>query len=227
MTIPTSQRAIDGGRIRGAQDVPLCVEMVFRQALPNSKIAHMKLHARYVSSPPTMQTLCNALYTAISSAWTSNLGPLMSPDSHLLDLNLRDMASHLNPVFVSTGAQTSGSGTDGNMPVQDAIVLTEHVAARGRGLSGRTYWSGWDIAADGGAGQITVAAQAAMNAFGTAIQNAITSNALTPCVAQVERANYISLTGANIPHRAAGPINVSAYTCRDLFWDTQRRRDVG
>lgn len=227
MTIPSSQRAVDGGRIRGAQDVPLCLELVFRQSLPNSKIAHMKLHARYVSSPPAMQTVTNALYTAIASAWTSNLGPLMSSASHLLDLSMRDMASHTNPVFISTGAQTSGTGPGGNMPAQDAIVLSEHVGARGKGLSGRSYWSGWTTDADAGAGQISAATQAAMNAFGTAIFNAITSNALTPCVAQVERANYISLTGANIPHRAAGPINVTSYTCRDLFWDTQRRRDVG
>lgn len=227
MTIPQSQRAIDGGRIRGAQDVPNCIEMVFRQSLPNNKIAHMKLHGRYISSPPNMQTLTNALYTSISSAWTSNLGPLMSARSHLLDLSLRDMASHVNPVFVSTGSQTTGTGPGGDMPVQDAIVLSEHVGARGRGLSGRSYWSGWTTDADGGTGQITAAAQTAMNAFGTAILNAIQANALTPCVAQVERANYISLTGANIPHRAATTIPVTAYTCRDLFWDTQRRRDIG
>jgi hypothetical protein len=227
MGLPTSVRAVDGGRIRGAQPVPRTIEFVARQSLPNSKIAHMKFHGRYITAPPNLQTVVNALYTSLAAAWSSNLGPLMATTSHLLDLSARDMAAVTNPVFISTGSPADGTGTEDPMPSQDAIVLTEHVNLRGRGLSGRMYWSGWTELANAGAGQITPAAQTAMNGFGSALFAAIQANTLTPAVAQVERANYISLTGANIPHRAAGPIDVTSYTCRDLFWDTQRRRDVG
>lgn len=226
MGLPESVRAVDGGHIKGAQTVPLCYEIVLLQALPNSKIAHMKLHGRYTAPGANMQNVVNNLFTAISAAWSSRLGALMHTSSSLLSAELRDMAATTNPVFVSQGTATAGTGIEDAMPVQDCIVLTEHVNMRGKGLSGRTYWSGWTTAADAGGGQISAAAQTAMNGFGTDIFAAIQAMPATPCVAQVERAAYISLTGATIQHRPANTATVSSYTCKDLFWDTQRRRDV-
>lgn len=227
MTLPQSQRAIDGGKILGAQDVRNVIEIVCVQMLPNGKSARSKFHGSFTTRPADMQSTANSLFTSISSAWTARLATLMSPESHFLRVEIRDMTSHLNPIFTSVGTATDGAGVDPAMPAQDAIVLTAQIAARGKGLKGRCYWSGWTTAADAGVGQITAAAQTAMNSFGADVFAAITARALTPCVAQVARASYVGLTGAVHPARSDNHVDVSSYTCRDLFWDTQRRRDIG
>lgn len=227
MTHGVSVRAVDGGHIRGAQDVRNVIEIVSVMQLPNSKIAKMKAYGSFTTRPADMQATANSLHTSIASAWSARLGTLMSADSHFLRVEIRDMTSHLNPIFTSVGTAVDGAGTGGNMPAQDCIVLTAQIAARGKGLKGRSYWSGWTTAADAGSGQIAVAAQTAMNSFGADLFAAITARSLTPCVAQVARQAYTSLTGAEILARADNHVNVSSYTCRDLFWDTQRRRDIG
>lgn len=225
--LPVSQRAVDGGHIKGAQPVPLCYEIVMRQTLPNAKVATMKAHAKYVTPATNMQTAVNSLYTAISAAWLSNLAPLMHSTTRFNSVSLRDMASVTNPVFLSTGAAVPGSGVGNALPSQDCVTLTAHINQRGKGLSGRSYWSGWIVDADAGNGLIDVAVQAAMDQFGQALFTALQNIPATPAVAQVERAAYISLTGATIQHRPANTALVLSYTCKDLFWDTQRRRDIG
>jgi hypothetical protein len=88
------------------------------------------------------------------------------------------------------------------------------------------YVGGWATTADAGAGQIALPASTACNAFGTAIQNFLTGNNLSPCIAQVHRAAYIGITGAQHAERLASFIAVNSYTVNNLEWDSQRRRGL-
>ena len=224
MTIPSSIRAVDGGKIKGAQAVPSVIEIMWTTGLPGGKVSHNKVHGHYTTAPPNMQTLVNALTTAISSAWSSNLAPLMSTLTALQGVFIRDMTATTNPIFQGTLTAVPGTGVGNAMPNENAIVVTENVTSRGRGLKGRFYLGGFVVGENTTAGGITPAAQTAINGFGTALFNAITAQSLTPCVAQVARQQYIGLTGAVHQARQANFVAVTSYVCADLAWDTQRRR---
>ena len=110
-------------------------------------------------------------------------------------------------------------------------MLTENLASRGRGLKGRMYLAGWVQSTDVTVGGISATVQTAINAMGTAWMNALNAQSLTPCVAQAPRNAYIGYTGTSHAARgSAGPppvgthVAVTSYVCRDLVWDTQRRR---
>lgn len=221
-----SVRAVDGGHIKGAQAVPAVIEILWRTLLPSGKTSSNKVHGHYTTSPPNMQTLANSLATAWSSAWGTNLAPIMHTSTVLSGLFIRDMTSPTLPIFQGTLTALPGTGTGNAFPSENAIVVTENINGRGKGLKGRFYLGGFVVSEGSGTGGISVAAQTAINAFGTAIFNAITAQSLTPCVAQVARQDYVSLTGATIPARQAGFVAVNSYTCRDLNFDTQRRRGL-
>jgi hypothetical protein len=110
------------------------------------------------------------------------------------------------------------------MPVNVALVLTENLNVRGRGAKGRAYLAGWATNADAGGGVAAAAVGTAMNAFGTAVFNAITSAGFTPAVAKPARAAYTGYTGTPHLARAASYATVTTYVARDNIWDSQRRR---
>lgn len=224
MTMPISVRKKDGGKIPGPATCPNVIEIRMEFTLPNGKTSHVVAHGSYAVLPPSMQGLANALWTSISSAWSTDLAPILSTGTTLRNVLVRDMTAATNPVFVGTGTAVPGTSAVAPMPADASIVLTEEVATRGRGLKGRMFLGGFTTAADGGQGTITQTAQDAVTAFGTALNNAITAQALTPCVAQVARQQYQGLTGTIHPARNAKPVNVTLYHCKDAEWDTQRRR---
>lgn len=226
MTMPTSVRRRDGGKIAGPQNVPSVLEIRVRQAIPNGKVATWAVHGAYVTVPTGLPGMAQSLFAAISAAWATNLGTYMSPQTSIRGVDLRDMTSFSNPIFESTGAAVPGTGTGNPMPADAAVVLTENIAARGRGAKGRIFLPGWTVAADAGNGMINQTVSDALDAFGIALAGAISAQNLTPCLAQVARQAYIGLTGTQHNARGATHVTVESYTCRDLEWDTQRRRGL-
>lgn len=223
--MPVSVKKKDGGHIAGAQAVPNVIEIRFSIMLPNQKLIYHTAHGAYVpGTPPSMATLAQALWNSISSAWNTNLASLMHTQTQFQQVFCRDMTNVTNAVFVGTGAALPGTSASPAMPENAAVVLTENVAQRGRGAKGRIYLGGFATNADAGAGLISAAAQTAINAFGTALANAINAQSLTPCVAQVHRAQYQGVTGTIHAERLATHVTVTSYTCQNLVWDTQRRR---
>lgn len=224
---PQSSKRVDAGRIKGAADIPQVIEIRFQVALPNSKLSFGAFHGYYTTVPASLQTLANSLFSSISSAWSSNLGLYMTagpPATTFQFVYVRDMTSHLNPVFTSTGAAVLGTSASPAMPPGAAIVLTENIASRGKGLKGRVYLGGWSTNADAGGGQIAGVVQTAVTAFGTAVLNAINGQNLLPCVAQPHRQQYTGITGTVHADRPANHVQVNSYVCRDVIWDSQRRR---
>jgi hypothetical protein len=66
--------------------------------------------------------------------------------------------------------------------------------------------------------------QTAIKTMGSAWLSAINSNGVGACINQPARQQYVGFTGTTHPARPAGHPIVLSYTCRDLVWDTQRRR---
>lgn len=204
--------------------MPAVIEILWRTLLPSGKTGSNKVHGHYTAQPPSMQSLANSLASAIGSAWGTNLAPHMSTSTQLSAVYIRDMTSAANPIFQGTLSAIPGTGTGNALPSDVALAVTENILARGKGMKGRFYLGGFVVGEDTANGSVPASLQTAVNAFGTALFNAITAQSLTPCVAQVHRQEYISLTGATIPERQASFVAVTSYVCRDLNWDTLRRR---
>jgi hypothetical protein len=233
MSLAASTKKHDAGRIPGPWNCPGVVEIRMQQGLPNGKTIFSTIHGSYASAPSNMQGLANSLWSSLSSAWSANLAQYMHPQTTFQAVQIRDMASYTNPVFFGTGTAVPGTGTGVALPESNAIAMTENIASRGKGLKGRVFLGGWVQGADVTTGGISTAVQTAINAFGTAITAALNASTpqLTPCVAQAARYAYIGYTGTTHQARGnAGPppvgthVTVNSYVCRDLVWDTQRRR---
>ena len=228
MSLQQSTRRHDAGRIAGPWNCATLCELKLFWSLPNGKIMQNTLHGHYTTPPSSMQTTATALFGSCSSAWGTNLAPYMHTQTIFTQVTLRDMASFSNPVFIGTGTAVPGTGTGAALPENVAIVLTENVTARGRGLKGRQYLGGWVQSPDVTTGGISTVVQTAINAYGTALINALNGQGMTAAVAQAPRAAYLGFTGASHPARGSAGngtfVAVSSYTCRDLVFDTQRRR---
>ena len=224
MTMPISTKKTDGGRIKGAAAVPSVVEIRVQTQLPNNKLQSYKFYGSFTTAPSNFQTLANALFTSIGSAWSTNLAALMVPATIYQSVFVRDMTNVFNAVFQGTGTAIPGTSASIAMPMGTAAVMTVNVAQRGKGAKGRIFLGGFATNADAAGGLITAAAQTSINAYGTAIFNAITAQSLTPCLPQPARAQYTGVTGTIHPARLATKVNVLNYVLRDLIWDAQRRR---
>lgn len=225
MSIQTSTKKHDAGRIPGPYNNPGVVEITLIFGLPNTRLARSALHG-YAATPPGMSVaFANTLFGALSAPWSSNIATYMHTGTTFQSVVVRDMTSFTNPTYQSTSAAVAGTSASAvAMPESMAIVLTENLNIRGRGAKGRLYLGGWSQNADVTTGGISSTVQTALNTMGTAWLSAISTNGMTPCVNQPPRAQYMGYTGTTHPARVAGHPTVTAYVCRDLVWDTQRRR---
>lgn len=190
----------------------------------NAKSANFACYGSYTTAPASMTSLASALWTSISSAWSSDLGALMAPSASINSVQIRDMTAVTNPVFIGTTASIAGTGTLPALPPENCIVITENINQRGKGLKGRMYVSGFVVAADSGNGVISAAANTGMTNFANALFSTLNTNSLTPCIAQVARQQYIGYTGTTHAARPMGHPSVNNYTIESTRWDSQRRR---
>lgn len=224
VSLTQSTKKHDAGRIPGPAAVPQCVEIQIQWTGANSRIFHSYLHGSYSGTLAVNVALANSLFAAISSSWVTNLASYSPTSCNMLRVALRDMSSAANPIFLSTAAAVAGTSASPAMPANVSLVLTEQVAARGRGAKGRIYVPCWATNADASGGLAAGTVQTAMNAWGTGIYNAISGQSLVPCVAKVARQAYMGYAGASHSSRNATTLGVTAYICQDLFWDSQRAR---
>lgn len=234
MSLPTSTKKHDAGHVPGLWNCPNTVEIRMQVALPNGKTMMHTIHGTYTSTPSNMQTLTNALFSSLSSAWSSNLGTYMHTGTIFQFVYCRDMANTNNPVFQSTGAAVAGTGTGAALPDSAAIVMTENINARGRGAKGRIFLGGFVQSTDITVGGISGTVQTAINTMGAAWISALSAQSLTPAVAKPPRYAYMGFTGTAHAQRGTpgsggtpgigSAVPVTSYVCRDLIWDTQRRR---
>jgi hypothetical protein len=218
-----SQRKVDGGRIAGIAEIQNAIEVIMRFTAVNGKTGSIRTYGQNEGAFVSSQAMANQLYNAISGHWTTRFNALMHTIT-FLNLSVRDMTVSTNPEWVSNVAPVSIGGTSSAMPPDVSLVLTAQCNERGRGANGRLYVFGWNVTADQGNGQATTAAQTALTGFGSDLMLELNAVALSAAVAKPQRQEYIGLTGASHAARNAHLAQVVAYSCRDLEWDTQRRR---
>jgi hypothetical protein len=223
-TIPHSQKRLDAGNIPGPKTAPQVIEVMLFWQTAAGRFYRTAASGSYTGTFAVTVAVANNIFSPIASGFTTNLASLQPTGYLLHHLTIRDMTAATNPIVASTAAAVAGSSASPAMPQNVALVLTEQVNVRGRGAKGRMYIPNWATNADAGAGVATAATQTALNAFGTALFNALTGAALTPCVPKPARAEYIGVAGTHHLPRAATSVAVTAYVCQDIVWDTQRRR---
>ena len=86
------------------------------------------------------------------------------------------------------------------------------------------YIGGFSQSAIATTGLLQATTQTKLNNLGSDWMANMLAAGLTVCVAKPKRQEYVGLTGALIPARDATSIDVSSIVCRDLEFDTQRRR---
>lgn len=224
MSLPVSTKKHDAGRALGPQAVPSCIEVILVWSTPAGRLFNTTIHGRNLGSFVPSVASANTLQTAVNTAFTANLAIYHPTTYTLFQVKVRDMSNVSNPQFTSTGAAAAGTSASINMPESNAIVLTENVNIRGRGAKGRIYIPNWATNADAGGGNILAAVQTALNTFGTSLLTMFTNNGMVACVAKPHRLAYMGVTGTSHTDRPAATADVVSYTCRDLLWDTQRRR---
>lgn len=222
--IPVSTKKHDAGRIPGPAACPNTVEVRLQWLGANGRTFYSFLHGSFTGTFLPTVAIANTIFSAISSSWSTNLASFSPTACTLAGAQIRDMTSASNPVFASTAAAVAGTSVSVAMPESVALVLTEEVNQRGRGAKGRIYVPNWATNADASGGLALGTVVTAMNNWGTGIFNALNGSSLTPCVAKVARQQYVGYSGATHNARSAAPVAISAYTCQDARWDSQRRR---
>ena len=224
-TAPQSTRKVDAGRIPGKFAISGGVEIRLDFFGPSGQAAHIMLHGRNPGTVAVDSALANSLLASLGSAWATHIGIYVPTDCALGSCQVRDMSSADNAPFLSTGSGQQGTSTSPLLPLDVALVLTESIDKRGRGAKGRVYLPYWAANADAGNGLALPAVKTAMDGMGIDWKAAIQGAGLTPAVAKPARREYIGVTGTLHLERTASMATVMTYTCRDLHWDTQRRRD--
>ena len=227
--IPSSQKRIDGGVVGGPRSIPSCVVGRFNFIdTSNSQIMYSTLDGSFSGGFNLTPALATAVSTPIMTSFATHIAPFMPTTFELAGVDLRDLSPPGNNAVVSpTGpAPVAGTSASTALPHEVAVVLTKRTAKAGRGFRGRMYIPGWAQNADVGDGTIAPAVQTALNLWCTDILAAYTANGLTPCIGQALRQEHFGTTGTLIPVRPAGTVPITSLTCRNLSWDTQRRRGL-
>lgn len=183
------------------------------------------------------QALANTLAAAIRANFTTHLAPHMSAGTHFATVGIRDISSASQTEYIGTGGPVVGAAVGDSLPGGAAACVSLKTALSGPRHRGRVYLSGWAEGANGPAGAIDTAANAAAVAFVTAVQTSLAANGLT--LAVVSRPSYAQqithvtqlpsgATDTQVRSMPARPGEVNAVTsisARNAVWDSQRRRN--
>lgn len=201
----------------------------------------VNVYAARVGTALINQALAESLGSAIKTAFTSNLAPLMTAAIQLVRVGVRDIRAANLPEFRDTGPPVLGTAVGSDMlPKATAICVTLRTAGSGRSHRGRTYIGGWDEAQNDTNGNTLGAANTAAVNFVSAIRGAMTTNGLTMVVlsrpafretiveTSFDAAGNVLETHTTTHNARPGFItDVSALESRTTQWEYQRRRDNG
>lgn len=219
--------------------IPNCIEVRLLWII-NGQGAVNVLHATAPAGTVVNQALANTLGAAIKTAFTTNLGTLMSGGSALARVGLRDLRTANQTEFLDTGAVTGGTGTGDPLPGSVAACATLRTALSGKSFRGRVYIGGFNETVNDSSGAASGASSTALVSFISAIQSAMTTSSLTMAVASrpAERYTIVKTTFHNDGSttvktlvngnaRAGAATPVTAVQVRSNSWESQRRRVNG
>jgi hypothetical protein len=201
----------------------------------------VNVYAARVGTAVINQALAEALGSAIKSAFTSNLGPLMVPNTELVRVGIRDVRAANLPEYRDTGPPVAGTAATGDsLPRANAVCVTLRTAGSGKSFRGRSYIGGWSENDNDSNGFALPAASTAAVNFVSGIRGAMTANGLTMVVlsrpafretiveTSFDAAGNVLETHTRTHNARSGLItDVSALESRNNRWEYQRRRDNG
>lgn len=216
----------DLGRIPGPIVIPNAIEVDLLWNLASGKQVRNVLHGQVAGGFNATAAVAQAVYAAIiaSASWTA-YKPFINANCSFAGVQLRDLRTANMPFVSSTGGATVGTGVATALPPGVALVISERTAQAGRGFRGRIYLPGLDSSAVTAAtGAASAAANTAAVNFVTAVQTALTGQAITLSIANPARQAYTGRTGRALTARAAAIINVTSIVARLTALTSQRRR---
>lgn len=164
------------------------------------------------------QALTNTIGTAIKAMFTSStLGAQIGTAVALANIGLRDIRTANTAEFLDSGGPVAGTLAGDLLPPQTALCITLRTAQAGRSFRGRVYLPGF------GEGVNTATGAASGGGASIAFVSGVKTNLITSGL----DLGVLSRPAPDaIPPRAGFITTVTSVVCRDLVWDTQRRRAI-
>jgi hypothetical protein len=199
----------------------------------------VNVYAARVGTALINQALAEALGSAIKSAFTSNMGSLVTANTTLVRVGVRDIRAANLPEYRDTSPAVPGTAlASDSLPRGAAICITLRTAGAGKSHRGRSYIGGWDEAQNDANGLTLASANTAALNFVSGIRGAMTTNGLTMVVlsrpafretiveTSYDAAGNVLETHTTTHNARSGFItDVSALESRTTRWEYQRRRD--
>jgi hypothetical protein len=227
VTLPTSTRSRDAGRIPGTVFIPTAIEVDLLWNITGGKQVKNVMHGIVAGGFAATTAIAQAVYASIiaSGAWTT-YHAFVNAGCSLAGVALRDIRGpNVLPLVTSTGAATPGSGAGLALAAGVSAVVKQSTALAGRGGRGRLYLPGLDSTSlNANTGNFSAAFQTAANAFVAQVGTSLTASGITMAVANPARQQFVGRTGTTHAARAAGILAVTASTMLLLTPRSQRRR---
>lgn len=186
------------------------------------------------------QTVANTLGSAIKTAFTTNLGALVTNVTGVAKVGLRDLRQLNQAEFLDAGAAVVGSAVGDLLPSQISLCITLRTALSGKSFRGRVYSIPLVEANSTPGGNVDTAGQTAILAFYTGVQTALSASQISwavlsrPAYAYEDIRTWTLGDGSTESEvigrgkaRAGIASPVTAIASRSVAWETQRRRNNG
>ena len=217
----------DPGALGGAKIVPSCAQITLSWVLAGGKTGHNVMTGRYTGAFAGSVAQANAILAALNLGTpATTLMTHMAPSTFMSAVSIRDINSANQPLVVSTGAVTGGTGAGVALPNEVSLCITLHTALAGRANRGRMYIPGWHAAAVAADNTAIPAVVTDLQAWANTVQNAFNASGYQMVIGQPARAAYTGSTGTAHPARVASSVTVQSLLVRDNHWDSQRRRGL-
>lgn len=227
---PSSTKRVDAGRIKGPMTLPNAVEIdILWNIVPTKQVKNI-LHGSVGGGFSNSVATAQAVYASIiaSAAWTA-YKPFINSACSLAGVGIRDIRTVNNPLLLSTGAATPGTGAALALPAGMAACIKLSTAAAGRSGRGRVYLCGFDSTAlNAATGNFSAAFQTAAQNFVAQLATSLSASGITLSVANPVRQEFLGITGTDHPPRGigtgAGLQATVGYNMLSLTPRAQRRR---
>jgi len=217
--------------------VPNAVQIRLMYTLSGNSAFNV-IHARKLGTQVLNQALANLIGSAIKSAWTTTLGPMMGISTGLAKVGIRDLSAANQPEYLDSGVVVTGTSIADPLPTNVASCVTLRTALSGKSMRGRVYLGGFTEAENENTATQAQTSADASTAFLEAVSDALTANGMTlgvlsrPSYSYVDNRTWTLSNGSTLVDQTGrgnarpGAINdVTLIQSRSNGWESQRRRN--
>lgn len=203
--------------------IPDTVESILKVGNGAARTFHVVIHSLIPVGTQVTPALAEALFASLKPLWTTNMAPDVPTTAAFSGVDMRDLRNQGLALVSSTGAAAAGTGTGDLLPGSIAACFTLRTNRAGRSYRGRMYWGGFAESANSVTGTMGAATKARFDAFCAGFISAANVSGLTLGVAHRPTA-FDEITGLPISPGLGFTTPVTSVVCRDVNWDSQRRR---